>query len=118
MKPEDVLAKGSTDKGKRQVPLEMAARLWPTPTANDHKNAGYQVSNGRAYPTLPGAVGSAKFPTPTTQDAQNNGSASQQQRHTRALNAQVAGRLNPRWVEWLMNWPIFWTDLSPIEQDL
>ena len=23
-------------------------------------------------------------------------------------------RLNPRWVEWLMNWPIGWTDRAPL----
>lgn len=24
------------------------------------------------------------------------------------------GQLNPDWVEWLMNWPIGWTDLGPM----
>ena len=27
------------------------------------------------------------------------------------------GRLNPTWVEWLMGWPIKWTDLQPLETD-
>lgn len=26
-------------------------------------------------------------------------------------------RLNPNWVEWLMGWPIGWTDLKPLEMD-
>ena len=26
-----------------------------------------------------------------------------------------AGTLNPTWVEWLMGWPIGWTDLKPLE---
>lgn len=34
MKAEDVQAKGTTAKGKRQVPLEEVAKLWPTPDAN------------------------------------------------------------------------------------
>ena len=25
------------------------------------------------------------------------------------------GKLNPPWVEWLMGWPIGWTDLEPLE---
>lgn len=25
------------------------------------------------------------------------------------------GQLNPEWVEWLMGWPIGWTDLKPLE---
>lgn len=27
------------------------------------------------------------------------------------------GQLNPDWVEWLMGWPIGWTDLNPLETD-
>jgi len=27
------------------------------------------------------------------------------------------GQLNPSWVEWLMGWPIGWTDLKPLETD-
>jgi hypothetical protein len=27
------------------------------------------------------------------------------------------GQLNPTWVEWLMGWPIEWTDLKPLETD-
>jgi hypothetical protein len=27
------------------------------------------------------------------------------------------GKLNPNWVEWLMNWPIQWTDCKPLAMD-
>jgi len=27
------------------------------------------------------------------------------------------GQLNPPWVEWLMGWPIGWTDLKPLATD-
>ena len=27
------------------------------------------------------------------------------------------GRLNPEWVEWLMGWPVGWTDLKPLGMD-
>ena len=33
------------------------------------------------------------------------------------LAAQVGGPLNPDWVEWLMGWPIGWTDLKPLAMD-
>jgi hypothetical protein len=29
----------------------------------------------------------------------------------------VGGKLNPMWVEWLMGWPLGWTDLKPLEMD-
>ena len=31
--------------------------------------------------------------------------------------APTTGRLNPTWVEWLMGWPLEWTDLKPLETD-
>jgi len=34
-----------------------------------------------------------------------------------ALSTQVGGKLNPMWVEWLMGWPLGWTDLKPLEMD-
>jgi len=33
------------------------------------------------------------------------------------LSHQVGGRLNPRWIEWLMGWPIGWTGLHPLGMD-
>ena len=63
------------------------------------------------------AVSKAQFPTPTVQDAKNNGSQSQQKRNTPPLNVVAGGQLNPTWVEWLMGWPIGWTDLKPLATD-
>src|SRR5262249_15772429 len=50
----------STDA--KHLSLDGYIQMWPTPTSNDGKNAGYQVMNGRLYPTLPGAVGAAALP--------------------------------------------------------
>jgi hypothetical protein len=52
--------------------------------------------------------------TPTTQDGQNNGGPAQSEINSLPLNAQVGGRLNPAWVEWLMCFPIGWTSLEPM----
>ena len=30
---------------------------------------------------------------------------------------QFGGQLNPAWVEWLMGWPVQWTELKPLEMD-
>lgn len=39
------------------------------------------------------------------------------ERNSRPLSEQVGGHLNPPWVEWLMGWPIGWTDLEPLGTD-
>lgn len=57
------------------------------------------------------------YPTPTVQDAKNNGGQSQIKRHTKPLNAVAGGALNPPWVEWLMGWPVGWTDLKRLGMD-
>lgn len=38
-------------------------------------------------------------------------------RRSRNLNDQVGGLLNPDWEEWLMGWPIGWTELNPLAMD-
>ena len=30
---------------------------------------------------------------------------------------KAGGALNPTWVEWLMGWPLGWTDLKPLATD-
>jgi len=34
----------------------------------------------------------------------------------RSMRAGNGGQLNPDWVEWLMGWPIGWTDIEPIKK--
>ena len=36
---------------------------------------------------------------------------------TPTLEFQVGGKLNPTWTEWLMGWPLEWTDLKPLGMD-
>lgn len=85
--------------------------MWPTPTSNDTKNAPYQRSNGKKYPTLPGAV----LATPTSRDWKS-GKASEEthDQNSRPLSEQVGGQLNPTWVGWLMGWPLDWEALGPL----
>ena len=37
--------------------------------------------------------------------------------YERGIKWSDGGRLNPDWVEWLMGWPIGWSDLQPLETD-
>jgi hypothetical protein len=60
--------------------------LWPTPNARDWKDS--QTSGNRKSPGL-GVV-------------------------AHIWKAIAGGSLNPLWVEWLMGWPLGWTDLKPL----
>jgi hypothetical protein len=84
--------------------------LWPTPTVNGNYN---KVGlSAKSVDGLATAVTRMSFPPPTVQDSKNNGAQSQMERNTKPLNAVVGGSLNPTWVEWLMGWPLGWTDLK------
>ncbi len=60
-----------------------------------------------------------RWPTPVASDAWTDGLKSSQQkdglRHSLNLPSAVGGKLNPTWVEWLMGFPIGWTDLEDSE---
>jgi DNA (cytosine-5)-methyltransferase 1 len=59
-----------------------------------------------------------KWATPRVDDAKNKAGPSQLKRHGPALNVQAGGSLNPDWVEWLMQWPIGWTSLEPLDSEM
>jgi len=114
--------KGRTRPGNlREQVDEQTMRLWPTPMSRDWKGAGGRKSD------LPGAV--MMWPTPVSWDAKDGMTcnpvitASGSIRHlnrqggqSRASLSSIAkldgGQLNPAWVEWLMGFPIGWTELS------
>jgi hypothetical protein len=92
----------------------------PTPTAGDAKSSGSrQVQGSQAHPGISltdyvrqdGGRG-RMYPTPTCNDAKNNGGQGQMRRNTEQLNVIAGGALNPTWVEWLMGWPLGWTDCT------
>jgi len=90
MRPEHVLAKGATPKGKRQVDLQSVARMWPMATAADAKAsgaAGYQTETRHSGTTLTDAA--VRTPLWATPDASvmNDGQTREawERRHEREL---------------------------------
>ena len=86
--------------------------LWPTPTVcgnNNRKGISPKAGDGLATAVK-------RFATPLARDWRS-GKASQatHEKNSRPLSEQVGGSLNPTWVEWLMGWPLGWTDLKPLE---
>jgi len=58
---------------------------------------------------------SGYWPTPTAHNAKEGNYPAERTRKTPTLASLVGGKLNPMWVEWLMGWPLGWTDLNPIK---
>ena len=83
---EDGKSRISANGTKWGATLETAVKMFPTPTANDHK--GWSPNHKRAN-------------DPTNRlDFRVE------------PETGVGGTLNPTWVEWLMGYPIGWTDLE------
>lgn len=123
------------------VPLAVAAqvgpewRSWPTPTTQDAHNDGGPSQFARRSLPLNAAV--KTWPTPRPGSAGRGGGSefgtyrrtpSQRAgKHGLYLQAEVneaeiaagrldpkaRGQLNPTWVEWLMGFPLGWTDCGP-----
>jgi len=62
-------------------------------------------------------TGKERFPTPTAHNAKETNAPSEAMRNEPTLASIAGGHLNPMWVEWLMGWPLGWTDLKPLETD-
>lgn len=84
----------ASDTGQRKkkyaqggTALSLAVRLYPTPTAGNHKSGGYLGEWG--------------------------GSRARERMREMVPPEEMFGPLNPEWVEWLMGFPTGWTDLRP-----
>jgi hypothetical protein len=98
---------------------------WPTPTCHNANEKGSPSEFNRDSPGLGTVV--LWFPTPQASDNRDRGNMSNPSIQRRiALGKQImlsqsvdrnSGQLNPTWVEWLMGWPLGWTDLKPLEMD-
>lgn len=57
------------------------------------------------------------FPTPTANDWKGPNFSGSGTASSNGLATKVGGKLNPRWVEWLMGWPIGWVSCEHLEMD-
>lgn len=93
-----------------QKGLTQVVEMFPTPRAN--KVGGYSSPNFR--PTLEQVV-KARYPTPRAgSDTLVGGTGHWQMLQGTELEAG-RGRLNPDWIDWLMGFPIGFTDSRPLE---
>ena len=73
--------------------VDHAEKMWPTPTKSDHKGSG---------------------PTMVRKDGKLRGDRLDYATERNSDGSPTGGQLNPNWVEWLLGWPIGWTDLKPL----
>ena len=94
-------------------------RLWGGGTSGLLKQGKNHRKNGQPIQIrLVDQVNNPRlWPTPVSRMHKDRGSPSEYERNEIPLSAQVGGPLNPEWVEWLMGWPVGWTDLKPLETD-
>ena len=94
---------------------DIGSGLWPTPTVTEnHNRKGASKTSGDGLAT---AVKS--WPTPTCHDRKGESGAKRGKGAVGGpcLTMVVGGTLNPMWVEWLMGWPVGWTDCDALEMD-
>jgi len=121
MQAEKVLERGYNHNLSEAVAY---SRKWPTPQARDYAGSSGRSRKGEEF-DLPTAV--KKWSTPQASDNRdrgNLGSGAIQRRQEKGKQimlsqsvSDISGALNPLWVEWLMGWPLGWTDLKPLEMD-
>lgn len=95
-----------------RVPTPVAYDATPGGPNNHYKGLGHQAKHGRV-------------PTPQASDCRDRGNLTmpciqKRLREGKQLNLSMvvspeSGSLNPQWVEWLMDFPINWTALEPLE---
>jgi DNA (cytosine-5)-methyltransferase 1 len=107
-----------------------AVRLWPTPTTQEVEHPQAELTetgrrkskNGQTSHSLGLADAVQMWPTMTANGMGSSGHRELLEKHVnlgditqdekRQMSAGNGGRLNPTWVEWLMGFPLGWTDLE------
>lgn len=126
--PPDMTETGKMPDGrKRQVGLEHQVKmvergLWPTPAARDYKgsNSVEHLTRESGNNNHTGQLANAVKLWPTVRCRKTGNYQYSQGNHdkpvltltgsVRESEQQVSGQLNPTWVEWLMGFPIGWTE--------
>lgn len=105
----------TTNYAQGGTSLGWAVRNVPTPTVHGNYNRkGASKNSGNGLATWVRQV-----PTPTCHDRKGKSGAKRGKgAHAGpCLTMVVGGNLNPMWIEWLMGWPLGWTDCAVLETD-
>jgi len=88
--------------------------LWRTPQARDGEPRGQQHPDKRKSGGYSVSLAEQViWPTPRAQSSRGTGPS--RAGNKQDLQTKAGGQLNPTWVEWLMGFPLGWTDLEDLE---
>jgi DNA (cytosine-5)-methyltransferase 1 len=113
------------------IGLARTIMMWATPTCHMAKEAAYPAEFRRNTPSLTAEANigtpAKNWPTPCASDNRDRGNIGspailrRKEKGKQIMLSQsvsdISGALNPPWVEWLMGWPLEWTDLKPLAMD-
>jgi DNA (cytosine-5)-methyltransferase 1 len=92
--------------------LKKRMEMWPTPTVGCVEGG---EQSDRVERTINGGYILRKLNKPNmTYGAKLSDAVLFEEKKTQIL---TGGKLNPNWTEWLMGWPIEWTELKQLETD-
>ena len=137
--------KGSSGRSLKGLEYDLPThvKMWPTPATKGYGHASEgmvgnlikKIEQGvitkeeaEAMLSLPKLENhrtwKKNFPTPCQRDYKGKTVSGERvtksgktQKYGDTLPNVAGGKLNPTWVEWLMGWPLGWTDLKPFETD-
>ena len=110
---------------RKSTGLGVVAQIWPTPRTRGLLGGSGSREMVRAM-VEDGSIeeqeavqmlGVKIFPTPCARDWKSGTGAQERPGHALPLSSAIGGQLNPTWVEWLIGWPLGWTDSKPLETD-
>jgi hypothetical protein len=88
---------------------------WMFPPGTTRRPGRTSEGYGRGLAEL--IEGKRQLPTPQKSDYKGPNNSGSGSKSANGLATLAGGQLNPPWVEWLMGWPVGWTDLAPLEMD-
>jgi hypothetical protein len=104
------LTRRRVESGEANLPEAVVeAQRWPTPKSRDYRSAsGREARDSPDLNVMVKLNSLGLYPTPVSSDTGSR-------KHTysqggMALSDSAGGQLNPTWVEWLMGFPLGWTD--------
>ncbi len=109
-----------SERRRKSPSLSARVNMWPTPTCMS--GAMYLETNALERKSMSLASAVHHWITPMARDYKGHTNNPETRGYGGTLPDQVlersgGGQLNPTWVEWLMGWPLGWTDLGASATD-